>query len=143
MKNKASAYLWLWLPIVYCLLLLSGYWIALVLLSPYKGDWGLLIYTLLFLLIYGFVAAPIMSIIYCRKIHTMGWKKYLCCVYNAFMMSLYYIICMLPSNFIKVFHSMLSIPWLSLFFPSLLCGMITLVICDLKKASVGRKCYLS
>lgn len=143
MKNKVSAYLWLWLPIVYCLLLLSGYWIALVLLSPYKGDWGLLIYTLLFLLIYGLVAAPIMSIIYCRRIRTMGWKKYLCCVYNAIITAMYFTICTFPIDFKGVIYSVLSIPWLSVFFSSLLCGVITLIVYDLKKDSVEQKNYVS
>ncbi len=135
MKNKLSAYLWLWLPIVYCLLLSLGYLVVNVLMTPHKDDLGAVIYALLFILVYGLIAAPIMSILYCRRTSTMGWKKYLCCVYNAFMMSLYYTICMLPSNFISAFYSMLSIPWLSVFFVSLLSGVITLVICDLKKTS--------
>lgn len=135
MKKKISVYLWLWLPIGYCLLLSLGYLVVNMLMSPYKGNLGAVVYALLFILVYGLVAAPIMSIIYCRRICTMGWEKYLCCAYNAFMMSLYYTICMRPSNFVSVLHSMLSIPWLSVFFASLFCGAITLVICDTKKTS--------
>ena len=143
MKNKISAYLWLWLPIVYCLLLSSGYMVVNVLMSPHKSNLGTVIYALLFILVYGLIAAPVMSIIYCRRIRTMGKKKYFCCVYNAFMMSWYFTICMHPSNFISVLHSMLSIPWISVFFASLFCGVITLVICDLKKTSKEWKCFIT
>ena len=114
-----------------------------MLLSPYKGDWGLLIYTLLFLLIYGLVAAPIMSIIYCRRIRMMGRKKYLGCVYNAIITAMYFIICTFPIDFKGVIYSVLSIPWLSVFFSSLLCGVITLIVYDLKKDSVEQKNYVS
>ena len=134
-KNKAANYFWLWVPIVYCLLLSLGYLAVNVLMSSHKGNLGSVIYALLFVLFYGLVVVPIMSILYCKKIRTLSWKKYLCCLYNAIMTGMYFTICMLPMGLKSVMYSVLSIPWLSVFFSSLFCGVITLIVYDLKKVS--------
>ena len=143
MKNQLSNYFWLWMPIVYCLLLSSGYLIVNVLMRSQKENLGSVIYALLFVLFYGLLAAPIMSIGYCKKIRKMSWRKYLCCVYNAIITAMYFTICTFPIDFKGMIYSVLSIPWLSVFFSSLLCGVITLIVYDLKKDSVEQKNYVS
>ena len=134
MMKKSSDYFWLWMPIVFCLLLSSGYFIVNALTDSHKDNPGAVIYALLFVVFYGLIAAPVMSILYCKKIRNVGWRKYLCCLYNAVVTGMYFTICMFPQDFRGVVYSVLSIPSLVVFLSGLLCGGVTLMVFDLRKS---------
>mgnify|MGYP007099801851 CR=1 FL=1 len=53
MMKKSSDYFWLWMPIVFCLLLSSGYFIVNALTDSHKDNPGAVIYALLFVVFYG------------------------------------------------------------------------------------------
>lgn len=132
---KTPKLFWLWKPIVNCLLLTLGYFVVQLLLSSFAGDWGALGFVLKFLALYSIIIAPLMSIVYCRKIRTMGWTKYLCCLYNAIMIGMYVVIIYSPTK-VSILEYLITlitfIPWNSVFLPSLLCGLVTLIVYDVK-----------
>lgn len=139
--KKTPKLFWLWKPIVNCLLLTLGYFVVQLLLRPFRGEWGALGFVLIFLALYSIIIAPLMSIVYCKRICAMGWTKYLCCIYNSIMIGMYYTVCLVPSNLEHIQHimtSVLSIPWLSVFFSSLICGLITLIVHDVKRNNVSK-----
>ena len=133
MKNKRIGFYWLIMPIVHCMLLSAGYYAVNVLMKSQRGNWGALLYALLFIAFYSIVISPILSIIYCKKLYLMSWGKYLCCFYNATMMGMYYTLCIFPADIKGFISSVMSIPWISMFLSSLVSGLITLIIHDVKK----------
>jgi len=135
--KKTPKLFWLWMPIVNCTLLVLGYSIfyTLIMISPYRRTLGAAVFSLLFILFYAVIVVPLMSVFYCKKICEMCWAKYLCCIYNALMIGVYFIIVVLPIN-VSITSFLLSlvktIPWNSVVLSSLICGMITLIIYDVK-----------
>ena len=141
MKKKLYLY-WLWMPIVYLILLTLGFFIFFVPFIGKSANWEYLWVGFIFVSIYALVLSPIMSISYCKNIRDMGWKKYLCCLYNAFMMGSYFTIYWIPTHYFDrelveiIFLTVASIvSSLSLFvsIPALLCGLATLIVYDVKK----------
>ena len=139
---------WLWMPVVYCLLLLSCY---LAFGYSLPNDLGSIVALLHFHYFYTFIVAPIMSILYCRIIGNMGWIKYLCCIYNAVIMGSYFTIYLVFRNISKGYIETLSelietivlsvkeMPYFSVFIPALICGLITLIVYDVTKIVYGAK----
>ena len=128
---------WLWMPIIHCLMLSLG-----VIVLETKGDPSDIMLGLIFVLFYAFVAAPITSIWYCKRIHTMGWTKYICCIYNAVMTGMYFAVFLIVTkNYynrgLKFILDLLirvtdEFSFLSVFIPALICGLITLITYDKK-----------
>ena len=135
--KKINTY-WFWLPLVHCLLLTLGYFLCHVFVQSLGNDLGNVVYALVFIVLYTFVMAPLTSISYCKRIRTMSWRKYLCCIYNAVMTAMYFTLCMLPENVQALIYSVISIPWIAVFFSSLLCGAMTLIISDVKNLKIKR-----
>ena len=136
---KTLPLFWLWMPIIYCLLLSFGY-IALDIILP--DEMGSAVVGLIFVTFYATVVAPLMSISYCKRIRNMGWTKYLCCIYNAIMMGSYFTIYWIPTHYFGrelaeiIFWTMVSmVSSVSLFvlLPALICGLITLIVYDVKR----------
>ena len=118
------------------------------------NDWGAIG---LFLAFFGFcslVAAPVMSILYCRRIRTLGWPKYLCCIYNAVAMGLYsmaycidkyvgggdYLGSSEIESVTEIFKATINpLTFLPVFIPALICGLITLIVYDVTKIVYGAK----
>jgi hypothetical protein len=100
-----------------------------------KGDWGGFFYVLLFLILYVLVLAPATAIFYCKKIHSIGWIKYLCCIYNAIITAMYFPVCTL-------FRKIFGLPTLAVGLSSLIFGMSALIIYDIKhrQATAKTKC---
>ena len=123
---------WLWLPIVNSLLLILGFW----------GYWntatddGGAIYGLILLnVFYALVAVPTMSIFYCKNIREMGWAKYLCCIYNAVAIGIHKQIYEWDAESLtEIFENSSQLSYvISVFIPALICGLITLIVYDVKK----------
>jgi len=127
------------LPAVYCLLFALGYFACRIFMESLEGDWGGFFYVLLFFVLYVLVLAPATAIFYCKKIHTLGWIKYLCCIYNAIMTAMYFPMSML---FRDITEAIFSLPTLAVGLSSLICGMATLIIYDAKhrQATAHTKC---
>lgn len=67
----------------------------------------------------------------------LGWTKYLCCVYNSVIMDMYFLIVStlfssIPIDFEYVRQAMLGVEGLSVLIPSLICGVVTLTIYNVK-----------
>ena len=139
MKKRMNLY-WLGMPIVHCVLLVVvHFFVYFSLMEPYSHDWGGIVQSVLFIVFYALVVTPFMSVLYCKKIHGMGWTQYLCCLYNSVMMGLYFVVCTIPFNNLPinldyVMTAIMSFPALSVIIPSLICGVVTLVIYDVKSA---------
>ena len=135
-ENKKYLYC-LCMPIINWLLLSFG----LPVVDYISGnDWGAIG---LFLAFFGFcslVAAPVMSILYCRRIRTLGWPKYLCCIDNAVAMGLYsraycrdkyvgggdYLGSSNIESLTEMFENSIAPPiFLPVFIPALICGLAT------------------
>ena len=133
---------WLWMPIIHFLLLFLCYCAVGISLPD---DLGSVKALLLLHIIYTFAISPIMSILYCKKIREMGWTKYLCCIYNAVMMGTYFTMYLVFRNIDKGFIETLSklietivlsvkeLPYYSVFIPALICGLVTLIVYDVKR----------
>ena len=128
---------WLWMPIIHFLLLFLCYCAVGISLPD---DLGSVKALLLLHIIYTFAISPIMSILYCKKLRKMGWTKYLCCIYNAFMIGIYLVLGMLigiienrPLTLLDVVKSLTTFPCLSVFIPALICGLVTLIVYDVKR----------
>ena len=137
MKKKLHLY-WLWMPIVHCIILMLGF---AALYAPFMDNLWYLPFGIIFIAVYALVLSPIMSISYCKNIRDMGWKKYLCCIYNAIMMGGYSTVYWIPTHHFDrelveiIFLTVASIvSSLSLFvsIPALICGLITLITYDKK-----------
>ena len=145
MKKKLYLY-WLWMPIIHCLLL-SVNLIFLVVTMP--DDWGMVYLGLLVELLYALMLGPVMSILYCKRIHTMRWTKYICCIYNAYMTGMYFAVFLIVTkNYynrgLKFIIDLIvevtnEFPFLSAFIPALICGLITLIVYDVTKIVYGAK----
>ena len=140
MKKKLHLY-WLWMPVVYLILLTLGFFIFFVPFIDKGTNWKYLGVGVISVSIYALVLSPIMSISYCKNIRNMGWKKYLCCIYNAIMMggysTVYWITKLhLDRELIEIIFLTVSsiVSSLSLFvsIPALICGLITLITYDKK-----------
>jgi len=145
-RNKTQSTYWLLMPVAHCVLLILGYLIFYVWVNSISDNdgWGGVVWAFLFFVAYAFNVSPIMSIIYCKKISTMDGKKYLCAIYNAVIMGLYYIIIVLiMANYrIELKHiiqALISVQLLSVFISALLCGIITLICCDVKRKFTSTK----
>lgn len=144
MQKKINLY-WLWMPVVHCVILILGYSICYFYVGSLGGDLANILYDLLFVMLYSLVVAPLMAVFYCMKLHRMGlgWTKYLCCAYNSVMMGLYFVVGMIlftncPINLKYVWFTLISFPGLSVIISGLMCGVVTLVICDVKSALSSR-----
>ena len=133
---KTLPLFWLWMPVVYSLVLAIGY---AVLDNILPNDLGSVYAGVALLMLYTLVITPTMSILYCKKLRKMGWTKYLCCIYNAFMIGIYLVLGMLigiienrPLTLLDVVKSLTTFPCLSVFIPALICGLLTLLRYDEK-----------
>lgn len=139
MKKRLILY-GLGMPVIHCLLLTLGYLCVYFILVDYVGaDWGSLVYLIILNIFYALAVSPLMAFFYCKKIHTMGlgWTKYLCCVYNSVIMDMYFLIVStlfssIPIDFEYVRQAMLGVEGLSVLIPSLICGVVTLTIYNVK-----------
>lgn len=132
---------WLWMPIVYCLLLSFGC-IAIINILP-KGLESVFVF-LVFLAFYTLALIPVMSISYCKRICKMRWKKYLCCIYNAFVTGLCIAPCLVveminkgqietTSYLFEIIIEYIRSPFfLCSFILALICGLLTLLRYDEK-----------
>ena len=127
-NKKAPNMYWLWMPIVHLVLLVLGYFIVDILLEPFGNDLGNIVFAVAFLAFYVLVAVPRMSILYSKKIRTIGWKKYLCVIYNALVMGMYMPICYMPLSLKNFAYALISFPSLIVSVSALLCGIITLIV---------------
>ena len=134
---KTLPLFWLWMPVVYSLVLAIGY---AVLDNILPNDLGSVYAGVAFLMLYTLVITPTMSILYCKKLRKMGWTKYLCCIYNAFMIGIYIVLGVLigiietyPLTLLDVVESLTTFPCLSVFIPALICGLVTLIVYDVKR----------
>ena len=131
---------WLWMPIIYCLVLASGL-ISLETCLP--DDLGVAGLGLILILFYALVLAPIMSFFYCKKLREMSWTKYLCCIYNAVMIGMYFAVFLIVTRnyynigLISIINLLVEVTYefsfLIVFIPALICGLITLIVYDVKK----------
>lgn len=135
MKKKTPKLFWLWMPIVNCVLLMIGYLILLIIPNVPK------LVVDIFIWFYAIIMAPLMSIFYCKRICVMGLKKYLCCVFNAIMMGMYIVISKLLFNLDFLKFSVLSGPLFSVLFSGLICGIITLMIYDVRMYHIKNNDY--
>ena len=146
MKKRVNLY-WLVMPILHCILLIVGYFgVFFFLMDPNNHDWGGIVWSLLFVIFYALVVAPLLAFFYCKKIHRMGlgWTKYLCSLYNSVMMGMYYVVCTIPYNNYPInlkyiMTEVISVPGLSVVIPGFICGVLTLLICDARTARGNRK----
>ena len=146
MKKRINLY-WLGMPILHCILLIVGFFfVYFFLMEPNSHDWGGIVWSLLFVIFYALVAAPLLAFFYCKKIHRMGmgWTKYLCSLYNSVMMGMYNVVCTMPFNTYPInlkyiMTEVISVPGLSVVIPGFICGILTLVICDVRTARGNRK----
>ena len=133
MKKKLYLY-WLWMPIIHWILLTLAFQVLYI---PLMEDFGYLPLALLFIFICAVVVSPVISILYCKRIRDMGWIKYICCTYNAVIIGTYGAIFFLTSKndtvFESIIHSLSFFPCGSVSISSFICGLITLIIYDLKK----------
>ena len=134
---KTLPLFWLWMPVVYSLVLAIGY---AVLDNILPNDLGSVYAGVAFLMLYTLVITPTMSILYCKKLRKMGWTKYLCCIYNAFMIGIYLVLGVLigiienrPLTLLDVVKSLTTFPCLSVLIPALICGLVTLIVYDVKR----------
>ena len=133
MKNKLYLY-WLWMPIIHWILLTLGFQVFYI---PLMEDLGYLPFAIIFVLIYAFVVSPIISISYCKRIRDLGWVKYICCVYNALIIGTYGAVFFITSKdntvFESIIHSLRFFPCFAVAISSLICGLTTLIVYDVKK----------
>ena len=133
MKKKLRLY-WLWMPVIHFLLLFFCYYAVI---NSIGSDLGNVVILLNLHVFFAFFVTPTTSVLYCRVIRRMDWKKYLCCIYNAVIMGLYYTINEIfiyidNDRTIRIGWTFLSFPYLSVFIPALICGLITLITYDKK-----------
>ena len=134
-RNKKTLNMyWLWMPIVHLVLLVLGYFIVDILMEPFGNDLGIIVFAVAFLVFYVLVAVPLMSILYSKKIRTIGWKKYLCVIYNALVMGMYMPICYMPLSLKSFAYALISFPSLIVSVSALLCGIITLIVNDVRNS---------
>ena len=126
------------MPIVHCIILMLGF---AALYAPFMDNLWYLPFGIIFIAVYALVLSPIMSISYCKNLCDMGWKKYLCCIYNAIMTGMYISIgavlgilettrCLTLK---LILLSLFAFPSFTVFISALLCGLITLRVYDVKK----------
>ena len=143
--EKASPkLLWVWRPLGNCLLLVLGFMAAYVWTAMEGSDWGGLVYALGFVMLYDLILIPLMTVFYCRRIGYMGWPKYLCCLYNAVVLGLYFTVGTIPFNTEPVDLQYIaetagSALGLSAMVSALLCGVATLVAGDVKRSAREKK----
>lgn len=150
MWKKCNVY-WLWMPVVHCLSLALG--IVLFYQWMLPGVWELM----LFMGFYSLIVSPVISFFYAKRIRGMGWWKYLCVVYNAVLSGGYLFAAGLSpdlglsADFVLAMMSYITATdHLSYFvlgllsngvlITSLLCGIITLVIYDVKRKRACKTC---
>lgn len=140
---------WFWMPLIHYAVFVLGYlhtYYAVV--DLYGKDYGSMVILLCLLVTYDVVLTPLLTIMYCRKIHKMGigWAKYLLCIYNAGIMCTFFALCNLATldtiqwSLSKiVFYSVVSIEGIPVLISGLVCGFATLIICDIRAALKKRK----
>jgi len=139
MQRRMNLY-WLWMPVIHCVILVLGhFFIFFLLMDPNNHDWGGIVQNALVIVFYALVVTPLLAVLYCKKINGMGWgwTKYLCCLYNSLMMGMYFVVITIPFNNLPInlnylMTVLISVPGLSIIIPSLICGIVTLVIYDVK-----------
>lgn len=62
--------------------------IGLCVVGLVGGDWGAVVIGTWVLGIFEIVYVPFVTIRYCKRIRQLDWKKYLCCLYNALIIML-------------------------------------------------------
>ncbi len=145
---------WLWMPIVHCLSLALGIvlfyqWIKFFDIG--SGMWPGVYELVLFMSFYSFIISPVISFLYAKRIRGMGWWKYPCVVYNAVLSGGYLFFTSLPPSMVLDIMSCITDTDHSAYFmiglssngvliTSFLCGIVTLVIYDVKRKRSCEAC---
>lgn len=137
--RKAPFLYWLWMPILHNIVLyVSVSLIGIVIGKLFgRGDWGAVVIGAWALGIFAVVMIPLMTITYCKNVRYLGWKKYLCCFYDAVLIAYFELNGRITLK--VILYYMMAPQAIIAFTFALLCGLFTLIYYNRKDKNIPPK----